>query len=90
MDYDRKELHTWLKILGVVRVFYKISTIISILLLIAAIVLIYVLPSNITLYVILLLLALLFMITSFVLFHEFEKCKNKVCRFKEEIYYKNK
>lgn len=90
MDHERKELFKWSKILGFIRVFYKISTIISILLLITAIVLIYILLSNMALYVIFLLLALLFMITSFILFHEFEKCKNKVGRLRDEIHFNNK
>lgn len=51
MDHERKKLIQWIKLLGFVRVFYKISTIISSLLLKSAIVLIYIIPSNIALCV---------------------------------------
>lgn len=90
IDHERKELMQCIKLLGAVRWLYRISTIVSVLFIVSAIITIYVQPSNLALCVVFLLVALLFVITSFILFHEFESCKNKVCRLKEEIHYNNK
>lgn len=89
-EYERKELIQLIKLLGIVRWLYRISTIVSVSFIVAAIITIYIQPSNLALCVGFLLVALLFVITSFILFHEFESCKNKVCRLKEEFLHNNK
>lgn len=87
MEQKRKEWITLLKKNSKLKLIYKICTIACIALLTAAIILIYIQPSNIVLNTTLLLIVLLLMITSFVLFNVLMHYKRKFAHIRDEILY---
>ena len=85
MEDKRKEFIASIKKINILKLIYKICTITCVLLLIAAIVLIYTQPRNNILYTIFLIIVLFLMITIFVLFYVLNHYNKKFGGLRDKI-----